>query len=76
MLDKTITIRDLLTYTAILTGTFLIMIFYPDHQGIGKEAMFSGAIIGVISSLFYGLYFAVFKEPLRSILSRSKSQVD
>jgi preprotein translocase subunit SecF len=76
MLDKTITIRELLTYTAILTVTFLIMIFFFNHQVIDNETLFSGAIVGVVSSLFYGLYIAAFKEPLRLIVSRNKSQGD
>ena len=73
-MDKTITLRELLTFTSILIVTFLIMFFFSNHQSINNEALFSGAIVGVISSLFYGLFFAALKKPLRLILSQSKSK--
>ncbi len=62
MLDKKISLKDLLVITIFLIVAFALSGFFSDHPIVDAKSVFTGAILGASVTFLMGIYFAYTKN--------------
>jgi hypothetical protein len=62
MLDKKISLKDLLVITIFLVVAFTLSGYFSEHPVIDTKLIFTGAILGAVVTFLMGIYFAYTKK--------------